>query len=81
MAIREFCASQEEIETSRQDPTKSTSEKWMAIFQKIGKENLTNLFLIVSFVLSRGDSSISPLGSSAAKFTLNLFFGGHECVR
>jgi len=52
MAIREFCASREEIETSRRDPTKSTSKKWMAVFQKIGKENLTNLFLIVSFVLS-----------------------------
>ncbi|KAK1903322.1 30S ribosomal protein S12 [Dissostichus eleginoides] len=48
----EFCASQEEIETARQDPQKSTSEKWVSVFQKVGKANLTNLFQIVSFVLS-----------------------------
>lgn len=40
----EFCASQEEIETARQDPQKSTSEKWVSVFQKVGKANLTNLF-------------------------------------
>ncbi|KAI4818969.1 hypothetical protein KUCAC02_004256 [Chaenocephalus aceratus] len=31
----EFCASQEEIETARQDPQKSTSEKWVSVFQKV----------------------------------------------
>ena len=48
----EFCASQEAIETARQDQQKSTSEKWVSVFHKVGKDNLTNLFQIVSFVLS-----------------------------
>lgn len=48
----EFCASQEAIERARQDPQKSTSEKWVSVFHEVGKVNLTNLFQIVSFVLS-----------------------------
>ncbi|XP_078282406.1 uncharacterized protein LOC144608476 [Rhinoraja longicauda] len=48
----EFCASREEIQKARQDTTKSTSEKWVAVFQKMGKANLINMFRIVSFVLS-----------------------------
>lgn len=34
------------------DNSKSISSKWRAIFQKRGNENLTNMFKIVSFVLS-----------------------------
>ncbi|XP_078257165.1 uncharacterized protein LOC144594484 [Rhinoraja longicauda] len=48
----EFCASREEIQKARQDTTKSTSEKWVVVFQNIGKANLINMFRIVSFVLS-----------------------------
>ncbi|XP_055503409.1 uncharacterized protein LOC129704349 [Leucoraja erinacea] len=48
----EFCARQEEIQKARQDTTKSTSEKWVAVFQNIGKANLINMFRIVPFVLS-----------------------------
>uniref|UniRef100_H3AAR8 HAT C-terminal dimerisation domain-containing protein n=1 Tax=Latimeria chalumnae TaxID=7897 RepID=H3AAR8_LATCH len=48
----EFCTSRDVIETSRKDISKSVSEKWMDVFQKCGKENLKNLFQIVSFVLS-----------------------------
>lgn len=48
----EFCASREEIQKARQDTTKSTSEKWVAVFQNLGKANLINMFRIVSFVLS-----------------------------
>lgn len=48
----EFCASREEIQTATKDTTKSTSEKWMSIFQKVGKANMTNMFKIVSYVLS-----------------------------
>ena len=48
----EFCASREEIQKDGQDTTKSTSEKWVAVFQNIGKANLINMFRIVSFVLS-----------------------------
>uniref|UniRef100_H3AQE5 HAT C-terminal dimerisation domain-containing protein n=1 Tax=Latimeria chalumnae TaxID=7897 RepID=H3AQE5_LATCH len=48
----EFCTSRDVIETSRKDISKSVSENWMDVFQKCGKENLKNLFQIVSFVLS-----------------------------
>lgn len=48
----EFCASKEEIKKATQDTTKSTSEKWVTVFQILGKANLINMFRIVSFVLS-----------------------------
>lgn len=48
----EFCASKEEIKKATQDTTKSTSEKWVTVFQILGKANLINMFKIVSFVLS-----------------------------
>ena len=48
----EFCASREVIQKATKDTTKSTSEKWVAIFQNVGKDNMTNMFKIVSFVLS-----------------------------
>ena len=36
----EFCASREEIQKATKDTTKSTSEKWVAIFQNVGKANM-----------------------------------------
>ncbi|KAK0135426.1 hypothetical protein N1851_028718 [Merluccius polli] len=48
----EFCASREEIQKATKDTTKPTCEKWVAIFQKVGKDKMTNMFRIVSFVLS-----------------------------
>ncbi|CDQ73355.1 unnamed protein product [Oncorhynchus mykiss] len=43
----ESCASREEIQKARQDTTKSTSEKGVAVFQNLGKANLINMFRIV----------------------------------
>ena len=48
----EFGASREEIQKATKHTTKSTSEKWVSMFQNVGKDNMTNLFKIVSFVLS-----------------------------
>ena len=48
----EFCTSWEEIQKARQDRTKSTDEKWAAVFQKEGKANVITMFRIVPFVLS-----------------------------
>lgn len=45
------------MQKARQDTTKSTSEKWVAVFQNPGKDNLINMFRIVSFVLSVPDSN------------------------
>ncbi|XP_077661825.1 interleukin-17 receptor E-like protein [Eretmochelys imbricata] len=47
---KEFCTSQDVIETSRNDISKLISEKWVYVFQKCGKENLRNLFPIVSIL-------------------------------
>lgn len=41
----------------RQDTTKSTSEKWVAVFQNKGKANLTIMLKIVSFVLGVPESN------------------------
>lgn len=48
----EYCACQEEIQKAIQDTTKSTSEKWVRVFQNVRQANLTNMLRIVSFVLS-----------------------------
>lgn len=48
----EFCNSREEIKKHSKDATESTGEKWVAIFENVGKEKMTNMFKIVSFVLS-----------------------------
>lgn len=48
----EFCASREEMQKATKDTNKSTSEKWVAIFQNVRKANMINMFRIVLFVLS-----------------------------
>ena len=51
LELTELCTT-EEIQKATKDTTKSTSEKWVAIFQNVGKDNMTNMFKIVSFVRS-----------------------------
>lgn len=48
----EFCISKDEIKKQSKDATKSTGEKWVAVFQSVGKEKMKNIFKIVSFILS-----------------------------
>lgn len=48
----EYCESKEEIDKARIEQTSSVEAKWIQVFQTVGKEKLSNMFLIVSYVLS-----------------------------